>query len=569
MAMPISNTHLRVPRGFGALLEGLTREILRDQPKDIPKYSANYFENLLEQREEKGTDPSEWAAKLEDRYYNNHSFKSQDHAPETAVSNSQDSTAEDYSGQSQGDVSMDTIKNKHLNTSENKESSPIKTQAESGNEPVNASGDPSLSSKFYPSTTSNQENSESQNYEVQLLSEKANIKIQESNGESEDDDGQELMDQEDKPGNDNICSADLEQEATDAASITDEDAEQKCELRQQTPISQLEIIEQKSEQLASNGVTTSHDFEETNKDESLVEISFEDVPDIQQSMNDELRINAERREITDVLSNAQEVQLVEEKLDDDTEDNISNHDASMEESIGIIDPEHQSTTLADHLVDEDTNQNNDENSSLKDKLRKCSLTEETTTIVEQTNNSEIEDNQEMDHQKLFDKDVASELTQLIDSNVQMLEEHQDKSEDDFLENNDEEQYQEETLDKYFTVSQDQHSEEGLSDSEVKEGHSSHVQDNVNLDLEEWPDKEDKGLQEEQQDTLYSKQPNEEQEECSRPQEEEDIMDIPLDDPEANRAAAKIQAGFRGHMTRKKMKPEDKTEGEERQEDRGQ
>uniref|UniRef100_A0A8C7DV21 Neurogranin n=1 Tax=Oncorhynchus kisutch TaxID=8019 RepID=A0A8C7DV21_ONCKI len=38
--------------------------------------------------------------------------------------------------------------------------------------------------------------------------------------------------------------------------------------------------------------------------------------------------------------------------------------------------------------------------------------------------------------------------------------------------------------------------------------------------------------------------------------EEDIMDIPLDDPEANKAAAKIQASFRGHMTRKKMK-EDK------------
>lgn len=58
-------------------------------------------------------------------------------------------------------------------------------------------------------------------------------------------------------------------------------------------------------------------------------------------------------------------------------------------------------------------------------------------------------------------------------------------------------------------------------------------------------------------------PHPQQEECSRPQEEEeDIMDIPLDDPEANRAAAKIQAGFRGHMTRKKMKPEDKAEGEE-------
>lgn len=44
------------------------------------------------------------------------------------------------------------------------------------------------------------------------------------------------------------------------------------------------------------------------------------------------------------------------------------------------------------------------------------------------------------------------------------------------------------------------------------------------------------------------------EERNQPQEEEDIMDIPLDDPEANKAAAKIQAGFRGHMTRKKMKP---------------
>ncbi|KAI5608356.1 neurogranin [Silurus asotus] len=40
--------------------------------------------------------------------------------------------------------------------------------------------------------------------------------------------------------------------------------------------------------------------------------------------------------------------------------------------------------------------------------------------------------------------------------------------------------------------------------------------------------------------------------CAQPQDE-DIMDIPLDDPTANKAAAKIQAGFRGHMTRKKMK----------------
>uniref|UniRef100_A0A3Q0QS94 RIIa domain-containing protein n=1 Tax=Amphilophus citrinellus TaxID=61819 RepID=A0A3Q0QS94_AMPCI len=33
------------------LLEGLTREILRDQPEDIPKYAAQYFETLLKKRE--------------------------------------------------------------------------------------------------------------------------------------------------------------------------------------------------------------------------------------------------------------------------------------------------------------------------------------------------------------------------------------------------------------------------------------------------------------------------------------------------------------------------------------
>ncbi|KAF7668982.1 hypothetical protein LDENG_00271750 [Lucifuga dentata] len=75
MSVPFSNTHLRVPCGFGTILEGLTREILRDQPEDIPTYAAKYFDTLLKQREESGMDPAEWAAKLEDRFYNNHAFK--------------------------------------------------------------------------------------------------------------------------------------------------------------------------------------------------------------------------------------------------------------------------------------------------------------------------------------------------------------------------------------------------------------------------------------------------------------------------------------------------------------
>ncbi|XP_069004161.1 uro-adherence factor A-like [Embiotoca jacksoni] len=81
MSVPFSNTHLRVPRGFGAILEGLAREVLRDQPEDIPKYAARYFNVLLNQREASGVDPAEWAAKLQDRFYNNNAFRTTESSP--------------------------------------------------------------------------------------------------------------------------------------------------------------------------------------------------------------------------------------------------------------------------------------------------------------------------------------------------------------------------------------------------------------------------------------------------------------------------------------------------------
>lgn len=52
MAVPFSNTKLRVPAGFQNLMEGLAREILRDQPADIFAYSAKYFGDLLKRRDE-------------------------------------------------------------------------------------------------------------------------------------------------------------------------------------------------------------------------------------------------------------------------------------------------------------------------------------------------------------------------------------------------------------------------------------------------------------------------------------------------------------------------------------
>lgn len=76
MAVPFSNTKLRVPKGFQNILEGLAREVLRNQPENPFEFGAKYFEQLLRVRDETGHDPAVHGARLEDRFYNNDSFKS-------------------------------------------------------------------------------------------------------------------------------------------------------------------------------------------------------------------------------------------------------------------------------------------------------------------------------------------------------------------------------------------------------------------------------------------------------------------------------------------------------------
>ncbi|XP_031440140.1 sperm surface protein Sp17 [Clupea harengus] len=75
MSVVFSYTHLRVPKGFGAILEGLAREVLRDQPEDIPAFAAKHFTVLLKAREESGEDPAAWAAALEERFINKQPLK--------------------------------------------------------------------------------------------------------------------------------------------------------------------------------------------------------------------------------------------------------------------------------------------------------------------------------------------------------------------------------------------------------------------------------------------------------------------------------------------------------------
>uniref|UniRef100_A0A8C3QIQ4 RIIa domain-containing protein n=1 Tax=Cyanoderma ruficeps TaxID=181631 RepID=A0A8C3QIQ4_9PASS len=51
MSIAYSNTNMRVPAGFRNLLEGLAREVLREQPTNLVAFAAQYFQKLLEQRE--------------------------------------------------------------------------------------------------------------------------------------------------------------------------------------------------------------------------------------------------------------------------------------------------------------------------------------------------------------------------------------------------------------------------------------------------------------------------------------------------------------------------------------
>lgn len=47
MAVQYAPMKLRVPPGFQNLLEGLAREVLREQPEDIINFAAQYFKNQL------------------------------------------------------------------------------------------------------------------------------------------------------------------------------------------------------------------------------------------------------------------------------------------------------------------------------------------------------------------------------------------------------------------------------------------------------------------------------------------------------------------------------------------
>ncbi|XP_064883279.1 dentin matrix acidic phosphoprotein 1-like [Oncorhynchus nerka] len=160
MSVPFSNTHLRVPRGFGNILEGLAREVLRDQPKDIPTFAALYFTALLKEREDSGLDPAEWCARLEDRFYNNHAFKNSPNQVDTSpvdatlkISKNKDELTESQTEEETDNiepVGIPSPTNSNLDVCEDVQG----TESQGKDEMVNVTDKDVISMQIYPSEVS-------------------------------------------------------------------------------------------------------------------------------------------------------------------------------------------------------------------------------------------------------------------------------------------------------------------------------------------------------------------------------------------------------------------------------
>ncbi|XP_042342882.1 sperm surface protein Sp17 [Plectropomus leopardus] len=760
MSVLFSNTHVRVPQGFRAIMEGLVREVLRDQPEDIPKYAAQYFDALFKQIQESGMDTAEWAAKQD-----NHVFKATEKAEhqeeEKLLGPEKDSPepkskTDDKTSPKEESATEETISKEKSYESQTDDESSQSAEASKVSTTL-----PNISEEVDLSESTEEEEGKEDMTEKQVISTEKGLSEEESvsklpaadaqpddqseteeeinttittddqadraaNGKdsssapdqdkpqpelelkdllsfrgisSVDVCAQELGMAEDEGGDkrmtdvveenivhsdsventDNeepvgvlsysgladvdVCATELggtDVTTDDGTHVVGEDSStlQPEETVVHSSLSQSETLEgnqhegegeaetmeeEGTEIKASSGeinerLAHAEDALNSNavpKEESLVEVHFEDIPEVQikefeekmpQSKILETQQEEESEEITaaaadqnissahdhdepemmgvknEVNSEREEMQsqygmsdLMKEKVDTNgSKLNDSDNDENRE-GVKTISSSHQPTTEADEENPEDENdhknedneeisefhQNEDPKKEEKSNEPDCEEDETTDTAggdkedIHTRGYSEVED-QEIDgsgaenpSSQVTQSDISTAVTEAESETLEASAKHLSGENEESQRTPVESQLEDTVVEKEVT-SKERNSEELEIDSEIREksdeicaeGSISHTQsaDQLAADQQE----EERPLRPEKD----SKEPDSKSdmdchnEECSRPQEEEDIMDIPLDDPEANRAAAKIQAGFRGHMTRKKMKPEDKAEGEE-------
>ncbi|XP_077467729.1 neurogranin (protein kinase C substrate, RC3) b [Stigmatopora argus] len=523
MSVPFCNTHLRIPRGFGALLECLVREILRDQPADIPKYAAIYFKRLLAQRDGSGVDPIEWAASLEDRFDNDRAFQA---VPETVTENA---IPEEKPSEIEGSAALAEVPQPEVaaGTSsqvdlaeDQKEKSPDEPQSETLSDfsEVQESTESKLSEE--PATEEEAEAPETKEQEVtrEVATEEAEEVAKEETGEEVQEEDQEDTEEVEKEEDEEVAEGEsqVEDQQETQEDVQEEDQNEVLDEAQEKAQDEDEEASKDGAEEEGSEVESVADVGETETMTEEVKVDENEGDDPLQAADEEsaLAETGEAEETQPQNETTEEVQAQEEEAMTNEKEDLSTNvegDSELSEVESVDVTQDEESDLAEKQPEEEG-------------ISEAGVTEEDANVETGTGEEEAGTNNE-EMQDLVTTEVGLDLAQMWMASFSGGQQRSSQLRTPT------------TMHAFILMGGEGCALKRLPEDRVRPHKS--------------PDMDCRN------------------EERSRTQEEEDIMDIPLDDPEANRAAAKIQAGFRGHMTRKKMKPEDKAEGEERQEERGQ
>ncbi|XP_040182080.1 titin-like isoform X2 [Rana temporaria] len=621
MAIPFSNTNYRIPRGFATLLEGLTREVLREQPKDIPLFASKYFSDLLQNREGMGFDPAEWSASLEDRFYNNHSFQ---HAEENIFTPRSEGVSSFRESAKIVDISMEFPQPLDIPLEEEHKAQPQEVPSE---EEHKAQPQEVTSEEEHRIEQQDVQSEEESKMEQQEVPSEEDHKIEQQEVPSEEDhniEKQEVPSEEEhKIEQHNIPSEEEhkfqaqevppeEEQQVQAQEVPSEEEEHKIQLQDVSSSTQRseEVVYKEDEGPGRDQAATviqaairGHLVRQEVK--KLQDVETGDKPNIGPSsseVNSATQDEEQKTDRTDFDSaEHMELPLVGSTavLQDIADPGVSHEDPSSAEANitdvssdrSVLEALTSDTALQEHQhsVQEDglhVDTTDEKDEAVDNKVNNAGMTDDDGVQAAEDPESEATEPPSSGKETVTGMEIEQEINQEQDeepetltltSDQHLVEDINDQvhattenrkdeaAEQPIIEDRSEQTAmvtgQNDVVDIAEQVAQTTgHSKAEETSDQTAETTNQPAIDNsgeqitVTEETEEQKN-ENNGDQPTSGTVLDEERAGEENESCMKHQEE--ALDIALDDPGANAAATKIQAGFRGHMTRKKMKGSDK------------